>query len=107
MSAITELTSENFAAEVLQSTKPVFVDFWAAWCGPCRMVAPIVEELASEIDSISFCKCNTDHNQRLAMEYGIASIPTMMVFKDGEIVERFVGAMPKDAIRQRLEPYIR
>jgi thioredoxin 1 len=94
----------NFEQVVLQAEKPVLVDFWAAWCKPCLMVAPIVEELAEEYnDKINFVKLDVDHNPKTAANYGIMSIPTLMVFKNGEPVSHMVGARPKGELKRSLE----
>ena len=96
--AVITLTEQNFAQEVLQSDKPVLVDFWASWCGPCRMVSPIVDEIAEELDGkVKVGKVNVDEQRELAGEYGIMSIPTLMVVKNGEIVNTAVGVRPKNA----------
>ena len=91
-------TKENFQREVLESEKPVLLDFWAAWCGPCRMVGPILEEVAEERPDIKVCKVNVDDEQELASAYRIMSIPTLMVVKDGKIVSQSAGARPKSDI---------
>ena len=97
------LTDKNFQNEVMQSDKPVLVDFWAVWCGPCKMIAPIVEEIAVEYaDKIKVRKVNVDEQQSLALEYGIVSIPTLLVFKDGKEVDRIVGYVPKEAIVNKI-----
>ncbi len=101
--AVITLTEQNFAQEVLQSDKPVLVDFWASWCGPCRMVSPIVDEIAEELDGkVKVGKVNVDEQRELAGEYGIMSIPTLMVVKNGEIVNTSVGVRPKNAILSML-----
>ncbi len=102
MSAI-NVNQKNFEQEVLQSEKPVLVDFWAPWCGPCRMVVPLVEEIAEERDDIKVAKINVDEEQALAMQYEIMSIPTLMVFKNGKIVNQSLGAIPKNQILDMLK----
>ena len=97
MSAIT-INKANFQEEVLNSDKPVLLDFWAPWCGPCRMVAPIVEEIAEERSDIKVGKINVDEEQDLAMQFGVISIPTLVVVKNGEVVNQAVGARPKNQI---------
>ena len=107
MSKPREVTDATFDQEVLKSTNPVLVDFWAPWCGPCRMVAPIVEELAQEYDGkVEFVKLNTDDNPNTAMKYGIRSIPTLLVFKAGEPVGQIVGFRPKSDLKQRLDAVV-
>lgn len=100
---VTELTAKNFEDEVLKSDKPVLVDFWATWCGPCRMVSPLVDELAEEHSEYKFCKVNVDDEESLAIKFGIMSIPTLIVFKNGEQVNKSVGALPKEGILELLQ----
>ena len=101
--AALHLTKENFKEEVLESDVPVLVDFWATWCGPCQMVGPIIEEIAGEVTDAKICKVDVDENPELAKEYRVMSIPTLMVFKNGEAVKREVGAKPKDEILDMLK----
>ena len=96
--AVITITLENFEAEVLQSDKPVLVDFWAPWCGPCRMLSPVVDEIAEENSNIKVGKVNVDEQEELAMRFGIMSIPTLIVFKNGEVVKKTMGVQPKAAI---------
>ncbi|HEX2254572.1 MAG TPA: thioredoxin [Thermoanaerobaculia bacterium] len=99
-----DLSDTNFETEVLQSDKPVLVDFWAPWCGPCRMVGPVVEELAGEYEGrLKVAKVNTDENQARASQLGIRGIPTLIFFKDGREVDRVVGALPKPALKARVD----
>ncbi len=102
-----DVTDSTFEQEVIKSDNPVMVDFWAPWCGPCRMVAPIVEELAEEYDGkVEFVKLNTDDNPNTAVKYGIRSIPTLLVFKGGEPVGQIVGFRPKSDLKQRLDAVV-
>ena len=104
MSAPIHVNDNEFEEKVLKSSLPVVVDFWAPWCGPCRMVAPILEELAKEYDGkIIVAKVNTDENPNWAMKYGVQGIPTMLFVKNGQIADRIVGAYPKPMIRQRID----
>ena len=104
MANVNELTDGNFEAEVLQASEPVLVDFWAPWCGPCRMIGPVVEELATENgDSVKIGKVNIDDNPNTAAVYGVSSIPTLMVFKGGEVVDRFVGVQQKTRLQEALD----
>ena len=100
--AVIAITGENFDQEILKAEKPALVDFWAPWCGPCRMVSPLVEEIAEENSDIVVGKINIDEQPDLAGRYGVMSIPTLMVFQKGEVVQKAVGARPKKAILQLL-----
>ena len=102
MSAI-NVNSKNFQQEIMESDKPVLLDFWAPWCGPCRMVVPIVDEIAKENPHIKVAKINIDEEQELAMRFGVKTIPSLFVMKDGQIVNRSVGAKPKRQILSMLE----
>jgi len=96
-------TDDNFDSEVLKSDKPVLVDFWATWCGPCKMIAPIVEELAGEFEGkVKIGKVDVDNNQQVSIKYGVRSIPTLLIFKDGQIKDTIIGAVPKNMIVQKL-----
>jgi thioredoxin 1 len=99
-----EFTSSNWNEKVLQSDKPVLVDFWAEWCGPCRMIGPVVEEIHREYDGRAVVgKLNVDHNPDISAQYGIRGIPTILVFKGGQLVDRIVGAVAKNTLTQKLE----
>ena len=102
-----ELTDSNFEELVLKSDKPVLVDFWAEWCGPCRMVGPVVEELSKEYDGKAVIgKLNVDNNAQVSMKYGIRSIPTILFFKNGNVVDQVVGALPRAEYERRLKTVI-
>ena len=101
--SVQTITKENFEETVLQSEKPVLVDFWAPWCGPCRMVSPIVDEIAAERDDIAVGKVNVDEQSELAMQFGVMSIPTLLVFKNGEVAQKAVGARPKEELLALLD----
>jgi thioredoxin 1 len=105
--AAVPVTDSNFQSEVLSSEQPVLVDFWATWCGPCRMVAPIVEEIAGEQNGkLKVAKVDVDQNPQVAQQFGVMSIPTLIVFKGGQPVERLVGYMPKAKLLQALSPHL-
>lgn len=101
--AVLTITKENFEKEVINSEQPVLLDFWASWCGPCRMVAPIIDEIAQEVADKKIGKVNVDEQPELAQAFGIMSIPTLLVFKGGKVVNKAVGVKPKQAILQMLE----
>jgi len=102
--ALNEVTDSNFQAEVIESPDPVLVDFWAPWCGPCRVVAPHLEELAGEREDLKVVKLNVDDNPQTAATYNVMSIPTLLLFKDGQVAHQIVGAMPKNRLVQEIEP---
>ncbi len=104
MSKIVTITNDNFESEVINSDKPVLIDFWAIWCGPCKVIHPIVEEIAAEYKGkLKVGKCDVDANQQIALNYGIRSIPTLLIFNDGKVVEQIIGAVPKQHVISKLE----
>ncbi len=104
---IVELTDDNFKSEILESDTPALVDFWAVWCGPCRQIAPMVEQLASEYEGkLKVGKMDIDHHQIVPQSFGIRSIPTLLVFKGGEVVETIIGALPKSKIEAKLTAHL-
>lgn len=104
MGKATQVTDATFEAEVLKSDKPVLVDFWAEWCGPCRMIAPVVEEMAGEYEGkAKIAKLDVDANPQVSMTFGIRSIPTLLIFKNGKIVDQIVGAVPKAVLKKQLD----
>ena len=100
--SVLHITKADFEQEVLRSEKPVLLDFWASWCGPCRMIAPVLDEIAEEREDIKVCKVNVDEEPELAAQYGIVSIPTLFVIKDGKIANKSLGAKPKAQILDML-----
>jgi thioredoxin 1 len=102
--ALQEVTDNNFQAEVLEADTPVLVDFWASWCGPCRIIAPHLEELDGERDDVKVVKLDVDANQQTAAQYNVLSIPTLLLFKNGQVAHQIVGAAPKDRIVSEIEP---
>lgn len=100
--AVVTITKENFEQEVLQSTKPVLLDFWASWCGPCRMLSPVVDEVAEECTDVKVGKVNVDEQPELAGQFGVMSIPTLLVFEQGKLVRQAVGARPKASVLELL-----
>jgi thioredoxin 1 len=102
--AINDVTDTSFQAEVLESDKPVLVDFWAPWCGPCRIVAPHLEELASEREDLRIVKLNVDENPQVSSQYNVMSIPMLLLFKHGQVAHQIIGALPKNRLVQEIEP---
>ena len=100
--SVLHLTKENFEQEVLQAKEPVLVDFWASWCGPCQMVLPIIEELAEEVTDVKICKVNVDEQMKIAKEYRVMSIPTLILFKDGKIAKQELGAKTKEELLEMI-----
>ena len=104
MADVFQVTDDSFQAEVIESENPVLVDFWAPWCGPCRMVAPVLEEIADERPELRIAKLNVDENQQTAAQFEVLSIPTLILFRNGQIAKKVIGAYPKKRLEAELEP---
>ena len=102
--SINDVSDTNFQAEVIEADTPVLVDFWAPWCGPCRVVAPVLEEINAERENLRVVKLNVDENQQTAAQYEVLSIPTMILFKNGQVAHQIIGALPKNRLVQEIEP---
>ena len=104
---VVDISDQNFETEVIKSNLPVVIDLWAPWCGPCRMVGPVVEKLAEQYDGkVKFCKLNVDENQQTAVKYSVMSIPTLLFFKNGSVADTVVGAVPEQVLKPRIDALI-